>query len=118
MMANILDQVKMLVPVSPMSGREAARAFPPIENVRNAVDTFLKNMSGAKQVCVTKLVVMDREKGIWEAEADVYVPNATIKALGLPVSKEVFDCRAYLLRLDEHLNVIAYGLRNLVDERE
>ena len=68
--------------------------------------------------CITKLALMDSEKGTWEAEAEVYVPNPTIRALGLPVRKEVLDCQTYLLRLDKQLNIVAYGLRGSVMERE
>ena len=52
----------------------------------------------------------------WEPEAEVYVPNATIKALGLPVQKEVLDCQLSLLRLDGQLNMVAYGHRELVNQ--
>lgn len=64
---------------------------------------------------MTKLVQLDAEKGIWEAE--VYLPNATIKALRLPVQKEVLDCHDYLLRVDGQLSVVAYGPRDSVEER-
>ena len=73
---------------------------------------------------VTKLVLLDSKKVTWEAEADVYVPNLTIRALGLPVQQEVLDCQTYLLRLDKQLNIVAYGRRdpdkdrNSVMERE
>ena len=88
-----------------------------IEDVRTAVSDFLKQQPDVRQVNVTKLVQMDAEKGIWEVEADVHVPNTTIRNLGLPVQREVLDCRQYLLRVDGQLNVIAYGLRDLVEER-
>lgn len=66
---------------------------------------------------MTKLAQIDPEAGSWEAEADVYTPNTTITNLGLPVSREVLDCQQYLLRVDGQLNVIAYGLRDLVEQR-
>jgi len=47
---------------------------------------------------------------------EVFVPNPTIKALGLPTQKEVLDCQCYLLRLDDQLNIVAYGLRDLVED--
>ena len=118
-MANILDTVKMSEPVLSTAGpeAEAERKLPPIEDVRDAVANFLKKMVDAKKVSVTKLALMDSEKGTWEAEADVYVPNPTIRALGLPVRKEVLDCQTYLLRLDKRLNIVAYGLRDSVIDR-
>jgi hypothetical protein len=118
-MSNILDALKMSEPVFSTAdpGAEPPK-LPPIEDVKDAVANFLKKMVDAKQVSITKLALMDSEKGTWEAEAEVYVPNPTIKALGLPVRKEVLDCQTYLLRLDKQLNIIAYGLRDSVMERE
>jgi len=115
---NILNTLEMSEPVNkPVStaspGAEPPK-LPPIEDVRDAVANFLKKMVDAKQVSTTKLALMDSEEGTWEAEADVYVPNPTIKALGLPVGKEVLDCQTYLLRLDKQLNIVAYGLRDSV----
>ena len=88
-----------------------------IEDVRTAVSDFLKQQPDVRRANVTKLAQIDSEAGTWEAEAEVYVPNTTIKNLGLPVSREVLDCRQYLLRVDGQLNIIAYGLRDLVEER-
>ena len=88
-----------------------------IEDVRTAVSDFLKQQPDVRRVNVTKLAQIDPEAGTWEAEAELYVPNAIIKALALPVSKEVLDCQQYLLRVDGQLNIIAYGLRDLVEER-
>ena len=118
-MANILDTVKMSEPVLSRAGPGAEPPkLPPIEDVRDAVANFLKKMVDAKKVSITKLALMDSEKGTWEAEAEVYVPNPTIRALGLPVRKEVLDCQTYLLRLDKQLNIVAYALRDSVMERE
>ena len=123
-MTNILDKVKMSEPVLSTVGPEAERKLTPIEDVRDAISNFLKKMVDAKEVSVTKLVLLDSKKVTWEAEADVYVPNPTIRALGLPVQQEVLDCQTYLLRLDKQLNIVAYGRRdpdkdrNSVMERE
>ena len=119
-MANILNTVSMAEPVLSASGPQAGRILATaaaIDDVRNAVCDFLKKQPDVKQVRVTKLVQIDAEKGIWEAEADVYVPNATIRALGLPVRKEVLDCQDYSLRVDGQLNVIAYAPMDSVKER-
>jgi len=117
-MANILDTVKMSEPVFSTAGPEAEPELPPIEDVRDAVANFMTKMPDAKKVSITKLVLMDSEKGTWEAEAEVYVPNPTISALGLPVRKEVLDCQTYLLRLDKQLNIVAYGLRDSIIDRD
>ena len=119
-MANILDTVTMAQPVLPASGPQA-QSRPEhslIDNVRNAVCDFLKKQPDVREARVTKLVEIDAEKGTWEAEAEVYLPNATIRALGLPVQREVLDCQDYLLRVDGQLNVVAYGPRDSVEERE
>ena len=118
-MANILDALKMSEPVFSTAdpGAEPPK-LPPIEDVKDAVANFLKKMVDAKQVSITKLALMDSEKGTWEAEAEVYVPNPTIRALGLPVQKEVLDCQTYLLRLDMQLNIVAYERRDPVIDRD
>jgi hypothetical protein len=117
-MTNILDKVKMSEPVLSTVGPEAERKLTPIEDVRDAISNFLKKMVDAKEVSVTKLVLLDSKKVTWEAEADVYVPNLTIRALGLPVQQEVLDCQTYLLRLDKQLNIVAYGRRDPDKDRD
>ena len=103
----------------PGPGTASSRRARPstIEDVRTAVSDFLKRQPDVRRANVTKLAQIDPEAGSWEAEAEVYVPNTTIRNLGLPVSKEVLDCQQYLLRVDGQLNIIAYGLRDLVEER-
>jgi hypothetical protein len=99
-------------------GIEEQRKDPPsIGQLRTAARDFLLEV--VPDVCsatVTKLAVIDSEKRLWEAEADVQVPNATVRALGLPTQRPVLDTETYLLRLDEQLNVIAYGLKDSVEE--
>lgn len=116
---NILDILKMSEPALDTRAPEAERQMPAIEDVRDAIANFLARMVGAKKVNLTKLALEDSEKETWEAEAEAYVPNATIIALGLPVTREVLDCEMYLFRLDKRLNIIAYGLRDsVIMERE
>ena len=86
---------------------------PTIGEVREAVTDFLMKQPDVRQVCVTKLAAIDAEKGSWEAEADIFVPNAIVK--GLPVQREVLDSQSYLLRLDG-CAVVAYGPRDSVAE--
>ena len=111
---NILDILKMSEPALDTRAPEAERQMPAVEDVRDAIANFLTKMVGAKKVNLTKLALEDSEKETWEAEAEAYVPNATIIALGLPVTREVLDCEMYLFRLDKGLNIIAYGLRDSV----
>jgi len=91
---------------------EVGQTMSPIEDSRNAIIAFLKETLGVRQVSVQKLVQLDPEKGTWEAEAEVHVPNATIAALGLPTHRKVLDCQVYVLRLDGDLNITAYELKN------
>ncbi|HHT9105478.1 MAG TPA: hypothetical protein ACFYD7_06360 [Candidatus Wujingus californicus] len=116
---RIIEDVKITNAILPSEGVAAATpgeglAAHTIEDVRDVAVKFLKKQPDVKRVNVTKLAQIDPEKGCWEVEAEVYVPNATIQALGLPVQKEVLDCKTYLLRVDGLLNVTAYGLRDLV----
>ena len=116
-MAKILNRVKMSEPVLSTTDPKVERKVPPIEDAKNAVIAFLKKTLNVKQVNVTKLAQIDSEKGTWEAEVDVFVPNQTIKSLGLPIQKEVLDCESYILRLDDQLNTVAYGIKDLVEDR-
>ena len=116
-MATILDKVKVSNPGLSASHPKAEGDLAPIEDVRNAVIDCLKKQPGVRHVDVTKLVQIDAQTGAWEAEAEVSMPNATIRDIGLPVQKEVLDRRDYILRLDRQLNIVAYGLRELVEKK-
>jgi len=116
-MASILNNVRMAERVSSASDPQAGRNVLPIENARDAVIDFLSKMADVSQTNIIKLALIDPEQGEWEAEAEVHVPNATIKALGLPTRKAVLDRQTYLLRLDGQGNVTAYGRRDCVEER-
>ena len=85
-----------------------------LEDVRKAAVSFLKETLDVRHLTVTKLQRADSGEGDWEAEAEVYLPNGTIKALDLPVQNEILDCKVYLVRLDSDLSVTAYGLRDSI----
>jgi hypothetical protein len=115
-MASILDNVRMAERVSSATGPEARRSVLPIESARDAVIDFLnKTLPDVRHTNIVKLALLDPEQGTWEAEAEVQVPNATVKALGLPTRRPVLDRKAYLLRLDDEGNVTAYGLTDSVE---
>ncbi len=83
---------------------------PTIIEVKKAVADFLQTaLEEVHRVNITKLVQIDADEGTWEAEAEVFYPNQTVKSLGLAVQKLVLDQESYLLRLDGQLNVVAYG---------
>jgi hypothetical protein len=115
-MASILNNVRMAERVSSASGPQEKRSVLPIGNARDAVSDFLSKMlPDVRHINIVKLALMDPEQGGWEAEAEVQVPNATVKALGLQTRRPVLDRQAYLLRLDGEGNVTAYGLRDSVE---
>ena len=115
-MASILDNVRMAERVSSPSDPQAERKVLPIGNARDAVTGFLNKMlPDVRHTNIIKLAILDPEQGGWEAEAEVQVPNATIKALGLPTRKPVLDRQTYLVRLDGEGNVTAYGLTDSVE---
>jgi hypothetical protein len=115
-MASVLDNVRMAERVSSASGPQARRSVLPIGNARDAVIDFLSKMvPDVRHINIIKLALMDPEQGGWETEAEVQVPNATIKALGLPTRRPVLDRQTYLLRLDAQGNVTTYGLRDSVE---
>ena len=115
-MMSVLDNVRMAERVSSASDPQARRSVLPIGDARDAAIDFLnKTVPDVRHAHIVKLALMDPEQGGWEAEAEVWVPNATIKALGLPTQKPVLDHQTYLLRLDAQGNVTTYGLRDSVE---
>jgi hypothetical protein len=119
-MATVLDSVRMAEPVSRASESDSQpqRSLPGVLEVTKAASEFLKGMPDVREVKVAKAVLMDSKTGTWEVEGEVYVPNATIKMLALPVRKQVLDCQLYILRLDVELNIVAYGRKDTINERE
>jgi hypothetical protein len=64
-----------------------------------------------QRVDVTKVAHVNLADAVWEAEAEVWQPNPTLKSLGIETGRPVLDHNHYLLRLDALLNVTEYGLR-------
>jgi hypothetical protein len=94
-----------------MSTDQLAGKRPTIIEARTAVGNFLRDLlPDAHQVNVTRLVQLDPEAGVWDAEAEVWQPSATMQALGLPLTRPVLDPHTYLVRLDRHLNVLGYEI--------
>ena len=118
MTEKLLDVVENALLSSPPHGLQAEYDMPSLENVANVACEFLKKQIGANEVRVTKLAQIDAENGGWEAEAEVYIPNAAIAALRLPIQRIVMDCCNYILRIDRQLNVIAYCPRDLMKGNE
>ena len=87
-----------------------------IEDARLAVSRFLKTQPDVKHATITRLAAAGT--GCWEAEAEVYVPNAMIKTLGMELSRQVLDRRFYVLRLDSECKVVAYELKEAGEASE
>ncbi len=78
-----------------------------IQTVGDAVREFLVHTVLARDVRVVG-VSGDPERRTWRAEAEVLVPNLSVKSLGLPLTNEVLERQVYDIQLDENLNVTAY----------
>jgi len=87
-----------------------------IDDARLAVSRFLNQQPDVKHATITRLAAAGT--GCWEAEAEVYVPNAMIKTLGLELSRQVLDRRLYVLRLDSECKVVAYELKESAEGSE
>ena len=68
-------------------------------------------LSDVQRVDITKVAPITSGEATWEAEADVWQPNATLKSLGIETGRPVLDHNHYLVRLDALLNVLEYKLR-------
>jgi len=95
-----------------MSEQEAVAKPPSIADAQNAVRAFLEqSLPDARRINVTKVGHADSASSAWEAEADVWCPNATVASLNLQTQRPVLDHQHYLVRLDALLNVLAYELQ-------
>ena len=84
-----------------------------IAEVRDAVCSFLRELlPEARKVNVNRLVQIDSTAGDWEAEAEVWQPNAMIQSLGLPTQHPVLDLAVYAVRVDSQLNIMGYETRS------
>ncbi len=91
------------------SGNETGR--PAISDAQTAVCDFLEAvLPEVQRVDVTSMAPVHTGEAAWEAEADVWQPNPTLRTLGIQTQRPVLDHRRYLLRLDALLNVLAYEL--------
>lgn len=91
------------------SGNQAGQ--PAINDAQIAVHDFLEAaLPEVQRVDVTRMARIDAGEAVWEAEADVWQPNPTLKTLGIQTQRPVLDHQRYLLRLDALLNVLAYEL--------
>jgi hypothetical protein len=84
---------------------------PSIAEARTVARDFLLGaLCDVQRVDVIKVAPLAMNEAAWEAEADVWQPNATLQSLGLSTGRPVLDHHRYLVRLDTLLNVLEYEL--------
>jgi hypothetical protein len=85
---------------------------PSIAEAQSMARVFLADaLSDVQRVDITKVAPVTSGEAAWEAEADVWQPNATLKNLGIETGRPVLDHNHYLVRLDAMLNVLEYELK-------
>ena len=95
-----------------MTSTEGIDRRPSIGEVRTTVCNFLEGvLSDVHRVDIVGFTQVDADQGVWEIEADVWQPNATIASLGMRTQRPVFDRQRYVLRVDARLNVLLYGIK-------
>jgi hypothetical protein len=84
---------------------------PSVAETQAVVREFLTGaLCDVQQVDITKVAPVASGEATWEAEADVWQPNATLRSLRLETGRPVLDHNHYLVRLDALLNVLEYEL--------
>jgi hypothetical protein len=71
-------------------------------------------LSDVQRVEITKVAPINSGEATWEAEAEVWQPNPTLKSLGLETGRPVLDQSHYLVRLDALLKVLEYELEEAI----
>ena len=85
---------------------------PSVVQAQSVAREFLTDaLSDVQRVDIIKVAPVLSGDAAWEAEADVWQPNATLKSLGIETGRPVLDHNHYLIRLDALLNVLEYELR-------
>jgi hypothetical protein len=87
---------------------------PRLVDARAAVQNFLREaLPEVWRVDVTRIAPVESHGAVWEADAVVWQPNATIQALQLSTEHPVLDQSCYVVRLDGLLDVIAYEIKEV-----
>ena len=83
-----------------------------IAEARDAVCTFLRQSLGqVRRVNVVRLLPLHTDEIAWEAEAIVWQPNMMLQSLGLATEHPVLEQEVYVVRLDQRLEVVSYGIK-------
>ncbi|HLA85595.1 MAG TPA: hypothetical protein VJL29_12450 [Thermoguttaceae bacterium] len=93
------------------NGNETGR--PALVDAQTTVRHFLEAaLPEVQRIDVTRVTRTEAGETAWEAEADVWQPNPTLRSLGIETQRPVLDHQRYFLRLDALLNVLAYELES------
>jgi hypothetical protein len=88
---------------------------PSLTEARAVAGDFLaRALPDVQRIDITRVAPLSLGEAVWEAEADVWQPNPTLKSLGLETDRPVLDHSRYLIRLDALLNVLEYELEGAV----
>jgi hypothetical protein len=91
---------------------------PSIVEAQTAARAFLTAaLPEVERVDITRLAPISGSETAWEAEADVWQPNLTLRSLGIHTERPVLDHSRYSLQLDALLNVLAFELEGSADGR-
>lgn len=111
MATKIEGAVEPQQPITPVQialGPEMARPTSRLGAAKAAIQDFLVQELGAREVRITKIVPHDLAGTGWSAEAEILVPNLEVKMLGLPLTQEVLEREHYTIELDSDLTVRSY----------
>jgi len=81
-----------------------------IEESGKTASDFLKKILHVDEGKI-KVIRTVKHNGDWEAEIEVYEESSFIKSLGLPT--RVLDRNIYTVRLDDNLEILSYGRKEL-----
>lgn len=86
---------------------------PSLTDARKAVGRFLEEaFPDACRATIIRLVRVEMGEPGWEADAALWLPNATIQSLGLETEHPVLDETEYTIRLDSRLEVTGYSIKS------
>ena len=95
-----------------MEGPAPISAKPPsggsLAKAREAVLDFLRNEFQTREIRITKITRSPDGAAGWSAEAEILVPNLSIKTLGLPLSQEVLEKQFCVVEIDSDMTVTSY----------
>jgi hypothetical protein len=85
---------------------------PKLAAAQSTAREFLADaLPDVRRVDIVKMSPVLSGDAAWEAEADVWQPNPTLKSLGIETGRPVLDHNHYLVRLDALLNVLEYEIK-------